>query len=87
MIKYFVRFYTGYCGSEGAEVIEFPEGYKFIEEELWYQAIEHASMYGYELCDDDCDDYECEMEHPGNTNIDFSYELYVPEKHDRYIVQ
>lgn len=84
MRKLFVKYSTGYYGMDGYDVIEVPEDEsdEDISEELYYQAVQHASHYGIEMCSDDCEDDDCQLEHPGNSNIVASWEEYIPEKHD-----
>lgn len=80
----FVKFETGYCGMDSACLMEFeddtPEN--DIDEEVYCAAINHASSYGIEMCDDDCEDKDCELEHPGNSNICGSWVDYDPKLHD-----
>ena len=87
MYKYFVSMYTGYCGSDGHDVVE--SDVELSEEdcslEAWEMAVQHAAAYGYELCSNDCEDDDCDMEHPDNTNIEGSMVPYVPEKHDMHL--
>lgn len=87
MRKLFCKYHTGYCGEDGCELVEFPEDMTTdqIDEEVYWAAVEHASQYGHEMCSEDCDDEECEMEHPGNSNIEGSWEDYNAEKHDMYL--
>lgn len=87
MRKLFVKYSTGYCGMDGYDLIEFPEDEsdEIISEELYYQAVEHASQYGIEMCSDDCDDEECMLEHPGSSNIEAYWEEYDSKKHDGYL--
>jgi hypothetical protein len=83
MPKIFVSFHTGYVGMDGHTVIEFPDDFtdEDIDEELYIQAIQHASSYGVEVCD--CDDNECELEH--SHNVCASWELYDANKHNKYL--
>jgi hypothetical protein len=87
MRKIFVKYYTGYIGQEGTDVLEFDEADtdEMISEDCYCAAIDHAAAYGIEMCSDDCDDEDCEMEHPGNSGIEAGWEDYVPEKHDPYL--
>lgn len=87
MRKLFVTYHTGYCGMDGYDVVDFPEeaSEEEIGEELHYAAVDHASRYGIEMCSDDCDDQECELEHPGSTNIVASWQVYDPKLHDMYL--
>lgn len=86
-MKYFVTMHTGYMGSEGHEVVDFPKGMSDddIQMECYYMALDNASMYGYDMCDDDCEDDDCEYEHPGNSNIEGHAVPYVPAEHDMYL--
>jgi len=86
MPKYFIKLHTGYVGMDGYELIE-ADNLDEANEAAYYMAFEHATMYGVELCPngDDCEDDECEYEHPGNNSIEGSAELYDPEKHDMYL--
>lgn len=74
MRKLFVQFETGYCGEEGAEILEFSteDSDSLIDKEVWYLAIQHAEMYGHE----DEEDMQ---------NVEGWWEDYIPEKHDDYI--
>lgn len=80
----FVTMCTGYCGSDNHQLISVPEGADddYISSICWEMAVENASAYGYELCDEECEDEECEMEHPRSTNIEGYWEDYVPKTHD-----
>ena len=81
----FFKYHTGYCGEDGCEVVTVDDN--VTEDDLSYMAYQgaydHASSYGRELCDSEDD--ECEMEHEGNTNIEGTWEDYVPEKHDQLL--
>lgn len=83
-MRIFFKYRTGYCGSDGYDCLDLPDNYtdEDLDEMAWEQAIEHASRYGYYLCDEECEDINCEYEHPGTTNISGSWEVYDPEKHD-----
>lgn len=78
-----MKYRTGYAGEGCNELIEVPDTItnEELDEWAWEGAVEHAQSYGREMCTDDCRDDECEMEHPGNTNIEGSWEPYDPEKH------
>lgn len=82
--KIFFHLHTGYCGEDAYEVVEFEDD--ATDEQIsdcgYDMAMAHAASYGRELCDADCEDEDCEMEHPGNTNIEGSWEIYNPEKHN-----
>ena len=78
----FVTFCTGYCGSDNTQLYRVNEVNAAVEEELYVAAIENAEQYGYEMCTDDCEDDDCDMEHPGSTGIDYDWVEYDPEKHD-----
>ncbi len=80
----FVQYHTGYCGMDGAELMEVYEDTpdEEIDLEVYYAAVNHASSYGIEMCDEDCEDEDCELEHPGNTNIEGSWVDYDPKLHD-----
>ncbi len=84
MKKMFVTLETGYCGSTGHELVEFDDNAteEQIAEECYWMAVQHAQSYGYEMCSDDCEDADCDMEHPGTSNIEGYAEPYDPEKHD-----
>jgi hypothetical protein len=83
-MKIFFTYRTGYCGSDGHDCFEVEDDLtdEDLDEMAWEQAIEHASRYGYYLCDEECEDINCEYEHPGNTNISGSWEPYDAKKHD-----
>jgi hypothetical protein len=85
----FVKFETGYCGSEGTCLMEFQDDSsdEEIDEEVYYAAVDHAASYGFELCSDDCEDEDCEMDHPGSSNICGSWVDYDPKLHDRHLVR
>lgn len=73
-------FHTGFVGSSTTEVFDVDDD--ITDDELdawaWDSAVEHAASYGYELCSDECDDEDCEYDHPGSTSIEGSWEK-VPE--------
>ncbi len=84
MKRVFFKLRTGYCGMDGAECIEFPDD--VTEEELddmaWELACENASTFGIypESEEDEVDeDYECKYD---GHNIEGSWEIYNPKKHD-----
>lgn len=84
MRRIFFKYSTGYVGYDGVdcfEVNDFVTDDELNEMAFW-QAVEHASRYGIEMCDEDCEDENCKLEHPGNSNIEGSWEIYDPEKHD-----
>ena len=85
MKKWLVRLETGYCGSDVCEVIEFPKGMSEdeIEREAEILAYDNASQYGYEMCHEgeDCEDDDCDMEHPSSTGICAIVEPYDHELH------
>ena len=84
MRKIFITLHTGYCGSTAHEVMEVEDTTteKELNQMVWEMAVDNAASYGYDLCSDECEDAECEMEHPGSTNIEGFWVDYVPEKHD-----
>lgn len=87
MRKIVVFIHTGYCGEDTVQLEEVSddETDEELHELAWEMAVDHASSYGHELCSDECEDDECEYEHPGMTNIEGYWEDYVPDKHDGLI--
>lgn len=88
MTKIFVTMETGYCGSEGYQVIDV----EYTEEELadrmssaalevdklsWEMAKENYSMYGFDEDDSEEEGYNCEG----------SWEIYNPEEHNGSLMQ
>jgi hypothetical protein len=86
MKRVFFRLHTGYCGEDGYDVIDYDDDVTTdeLDQDAWYKAVEWASSYGRDLCDEYCDDPECESEHIGSTNIEGTWAWYNPEEHDRY---
>jgi hypothetical protein len=86
-MKYFVTMHTGYVGSTAHDVVDL-EGFEEEQRDsiFWEMAVDNAASFGYELCDDDCEDPDCDMEHPGSTNIEGFGVPYVPEEHDMYLI-
>lgn len=84
MRKIFVTYHTGYCGEEGHDVVEMPDDMTDdqISDEVYWAAVEHASHYGHEMCTDECEDENCENEHPGDGRTEGSWEDYDAEKHE-----
>lgn len=85
MAVIFCEFFTGVVGTEDTRVIRIadhmldtPE----LDDELYSCAVDNAMSFGIELCDEFCQDEDCENEHPGDGHIDFFYEIYDSEKHD-----
>lgn len=86
-MKYFVTLHTGYCGSTSYEVVELSDFEEQHRDSIfWEMAVVNAEYCGYDLCHDDCEDPDCEMEHPGSTNIEGFGVPYVPEEHDMYLI-
>lgn len=89
MRKLFVKYHTGYCGMDSYELVEVSDddSDEDIAEMLYVQAVQHAESYGIEFCTngEECEDSECEYEHEGSSNIEASWELYDPKKHDCYL--
>lgn len=92
MRKIYFTYSTGFCGSDGAEVVEFPDNVtdEELNEYAWEGALSNAEMYGYypdyELEGMSDEDIE-ELEESGNIdnytyNIEGSWEDYDPKKHD-----
>ena len=86
-MKYFVTLHTGYCGSDAHELLDLPDD--MSEDDIcdltWEMALENASSYGIEMCHDECEDDDCDYEHPGSTNISGHAVPYVPKEHDMYL--
>lgn len=84
MKRIFFTYHTGYCGQDGCDAVEVEDDLteNGLNEMAWQQALEHASSYGIELCSDECEDEDCEMEHPGNTGIEGSWEPFDPQLHN-----
>lgn len=92
MRKIYFKYSTGYCGSDGAEVLEFHDDVtdEELDDAAWHGALSNAEMYGiYPESDlEDISDEEYErMEEEGELdnyshNIEGSWEDYNPEKHD-----
>lgn len=91
-MKVVFHYETGYCGSEGIDFFEYPDGTP--EDRLYADAhqaaIEHAESYGiyssqdYAHSENEDEDGD-EDEYEGNEysdNIEGYWELYDPEKHD-----
>ena len=88
MTKVFIGMETGYCGSEGYEVIDVD----YTEEELadrmslaaqavdqiaWEMAVENYNMYGFDEDDSEEEGYNCEG----------FWEIYNPEEHNGNLMQ
>ncbi len=82
----FVTLRTGYCGMDARIVMSFPDDMSEDDmcEEMWCEALQNAESYGIEMCSDECEDHNCELQHPGSTSIEYSFEPYVPKKHDSF---
>ncbi len=87
MKRIFFRLHTGYCGSDAHDVVDYEDDITEdeLDEDAYRMAVENAARYGYELCSEDCDDDECDLEHPGSSNIEGSWEVYDPKEHDKYL--
>jgi hypothetical protein len=76
MRKVFAKYLTGYCGEDGAEVLEYPDGTRDadIDEDVWQGAVDNAMMYGHEGADDpDSEDSQI---------IEGWWEVYEADKHE-----
>lgn len=86
--KIFFHLTTGYCGEDAYTVEEFEDD--ATDEEICdvAQALaeEQASHYGRYMCSEDCEDENCEDDHPGSSNIEGSWVLYDPKKHNMYSI-
>lgn len=84
MKRIFFKYYNNQVGKEGCDCLEVEDDTTDaeIDEMAYYQAIDHAESYGIYLCDDECEDPDCENEHPGDTHIEGAWEIYDPKKHD-----
>lgn len=89
MKKYFVKYYTGFVGEEGTDVLEFPddEPMHIIEQVAWEQAVQWAEMFREVIGDDVSDEELEEMDEDGQNytsiqDVDFFLEEYDSEKHD-----
>jgi hypothetical protein len=80
----FVTVETGYCGSDNHMLIDVDDNTSDnqLEDICWDLAIDNASMYGFDLCGEGCEDEDCEYEHTDNTNISGHWQEYVPKEHD-----
>lgn len=88
---WFVTMHTGYCGSDGHDILVLPAFYTDDEvQEIAYQmGLENAAMYGYYPPHDGEDDWEDEEDMDGNdenisSNIEGYAVPYDPEEHDGY---
>jgi len=77
-----VHMYTGYCGSDGYDILVVPEGAddQYIDAEAYQMAVQNAENYGYEVGADyheEGEDYSADM-------IEYDWEDYSPDKHDQH---
>ncbi len=86
---WFVTMHTGYCGSDGHDVIVLPASYtdEEVQEIAWQMALENAAMYGYYPPSDGDSEWEDEEDMDGDgdnvsSNIEGYAVPYDPELHD-----
>lgn len=89
MKKIFFTYHTGFCGSDGHEVIEFEDD--VTDEELnrfaWEGALGNAETYGIypnEAMPDDYDEEESSSDEYSD-NIEGCWEIFDEEKHGGYV--
>jgi hypothetical protein len=84
MRKLIVKLYTGYCGSDTrrALLVDDDATDEEIGEECYSMAVENAESYGIYPYPEYDEDFNDDVEY--TEGIDFSFEDYVPEKHDMY---
>lgn len=89
---WFVSMHTGYCGSDGHDILVMPEDAtdEEVQNAAWEMAVEHASHYGYYPpnefdggCEDDYED-NGDGEESISDNIEGYAVPYDPELHDMY---
>lgn len=84
MKRIYFSYENNQVGCEGNDCFEVEDDITDdeLDEMAYCQAIDHASHYGIYMCDEECDDEDCESEHPGDGHISGSWELYDPAVHD-----
>ena len=87
--KYFFKYETGQCGTDGYDVIEYDEQptIEELDQDAWEGAVDNASMFGIYPMSDAPEDYE-DDDYEGDEysdDISGSWEVYNEEKHDAYI--
>jgi hypothetical protein len=88
MTRKIVFFYhTGYCGSDGCEMHEYPDDVSDneLDNVAWHGALDNAASYGYYPTSDMPEDYNDEEYEGGDEysdNIEGYWEEYDAEKHD-----
>lgn len=88
MTRKIIFFYhTGYCGSDGCEMHEFPDDTSDNElnDSAWQGAVDNASSYGIYPMEDAPEDYNDEEYDGGDEysdNIEGWWEEYDAEKHE-----
>lgn len=86
MRKIVFFYHTGFCGSDGCELKEYPDDVsdEVLNQHAWEGALSNAESYGiYNLGDYDLT--EEELEESGeeySDNIEGYWEEYDPKKHD-----
>lgn len=84
MRKIIVHFETGYCGEDSWEAYAFPDSTsdRVIENDLYYNSIEHAQSW------DHSDEYEDDEDYDEIEDLEqracFTWFVYDPEEHDMY---
>ena len=89
MRKIFFTYDTGFCGSDGHEIVEFDDDVtdKQLDEYAYQGALNNAEMYGiypYEDMPEDYDEEEVSAEEYSD-GIEGSWEDYDDEKHYGYV--
>lgn len=84
--------HTGYCGSDGHDILEMPADATDdeVQQAAWEMALENAAMYGYYPPADSDAEWEDEedMDTDGDnvsSNIEGFAVPYDPKKHDGYL--
>jgi hypothetical protein len=88
---WFVTMHTGYCGSDGHDILVMPEDAtdEEVQDAAREMALENIAMYGYYPLSEGSDDWEDEdeMDTDGDnvSNNSEGYAVpYDPELHDMY---
>lgn len=91
MRKIFFTYNTGFCGSDGYEVIEFDDNVTdaLLDEYAHQGALENAEMYGYYPTQCIPEGYDDDQDYDGGDEytdgIEGTWCDYVEEKHRGYV--